>query len=329
MFIDVDQVCKELPKELNEAEEQESKKSKFAGHTYGKLDPNKKIPRVIHQIWINKDNEIPDSYKKSWRESWKKKMPSWKVKVWYKEDVEELLRKKYPEVLKKYESFGIPVCKADIARLAILHSEGGVYVDLDFACLIPINNWIKNKNALFIAYEPENIKTTFIKNSIIGSCAGHPYFLKTLESLKASPIPKDYEWGKTPKTRHQLVESATRRAEFISKTAHNPKRIEKWRKKAFWLRKHLERMRPLAPKEAQFHNAVRKGKSRYVFEATGPRFVGNNLKGVGDKDLSISLIPLKHFFPYEGKDRIKFKDKETFRRTVYGVHKYTALWMKK
>ena len=310
-------------------EEADLKESFFLGHTYGKLSPNKGIPKVIHQIWINKDNKIPSSYKKEWRESWKKKMSDWEVKVWYKEDIEKLLREKYPKVFEKYKTFHIPVCKADIARLAILHSQGGVYVDLDFECLKPIDKWTKGKNAFLIANDPKLPKSTFVKNSVIASCANHPYFLKVLKNLKVSTVPEDFDWKKTPAKQKKKIETRILRLQTKIENSHSTRKIKQYHREIAVLRKEKEEVTPKSKQEKLLAKETASGRMSYVFNATGPRFLGAPLKQIKARDLSVTLIPLTPFFPYEGKDRFRFMDKTSFEENVYAVHKYTALWMKK
>jgi hypothetical protein len=305
---------------------EENKKSAFDGRRYGEFDPSRPIPKTIHQIWINKNNEIPLSYEKKWRDSWKKKMPNWNFKIWYKDDVEKLFKEKYPVSYKKYKSYHIPVCRADIARLAILHSEGGLYVDLDFECLKPIDEWIENKNALLVAYDVDKVRETFLKNSIMGACPGHPYFLETLKNLKKSLVPENFDWDNTFSKRQarlsgQISEMEKKETKMLSRKSLNKRRgtLEK-------LKKELANLEPKTIADKKLAIETRKGRNGFVFFRTGPRFFGKQLKEYDFKKTSLSLIPLKPFFPYEGGNRFKMKDKSTFNEEVYGVHRYTFFW---
>lgn len=285
------------------AENNTTDKQYFAGRYYGKFDPSRPIPKVIHHIWINQNNEIPDCYKKEWRDSWKKIMPDWKVKVWYAKDVEALLRKKYPIVLRKYNSYHIPVCKADIARLAILHSEGGVYTDLDFECLKPIDRWIENKNAFFIATDTENLKTTSLRNSILASTANHPIFKKALTSLKPSQVTLQFSLDQSDSAAKLPLNTAVKLLQNCYKKGKNSLEISK-----------------ICASQLHFL------KFNYIFNATGPRFLTRTVIQKKNKGLSISLVPSPPFFPYEGSQRAEFTQKDSFAHDVYAVHRYTALW---
>ena len=102
------------------------------------------IPKIIHQSW--KTNDIPhDIYKKEWIDSWLKKNPDWEYKLWTDEDNRNLIKEHYPQYLDLYDSYQTGVSKADIARYFYMHKYGGVYVDLDFKCLKPLDELLNGE----------------------------------------------------------------------------------------------------------------------------------------------------------------------------------------
>lgn len=93
--------------------------------------------RLIHQTW--KTTAIPDGrYFPEWRQSWADLNPGWETRFWTDEDNEALVATHYPSLRPFYHAVDRGVIRADIARALYLHRHGGLYVDLDFACLRPM-----------------------------------------------------------------------------------------------------------------------------------------------------------------------------------------------
>ena len=82
-----------------------------------------RIPRVIHQIWKSQNLStypLPTS-----RENWISECGGWKVKLWDDEMILGLIHNDYQWLEKLYNSYPFNIQRADIARLVILHAEGG------------------------------------------------------------------------------------------------------------------------------------------------------------------------------------------------------------
>lgn len=96
------------------------------------------LTKIIHQSW--KDENIPyHIYKKHWIDSWQEKNPDWEYRFWTDADNLNLIKNHYPQYLDLYNSYEKGVDRADIARFFYMHKYGGVYVDLDFRCLRPLD----------------------------------------------------------------------------------------------------------------------------------------------------------------------------------------------
>jgi mannosyltransferase OCH1-like enzyme len=98
------------------------------------------IPRIIHQMWKT-TNLLTYPINNSHSE-WKKLYPDYKIRLWTDEDVIELLLKdEYKYLYSIYVSYPYSIQRADLARLIILHHEGGIYADLDvFPCSRKVEN---------------------------------------------------------------------------------------------------------------------------------------------------------------------------------------------
>lgn len=101
------------------------------------------IPNTVHQIW--KNSNISTYPVHASHDAWKETMKpfNYTVKLWTDDDILELIKTNYTWLLSTYESYSQNIQRADVARLVVVHAEGGMYADLDvfpksakeFACL--------------------------------------------------------------------------------------------------------------------------------------------------------------------------------------------------
>ncbi len=91
------------------------------------------IPKIIHQIWVG-PNKPPAIFEKS-QESIRRLHPDWEYKLWTDEDVASFGLHNQ-DLYDQCDNYGE---KADIFRYEILHRYGGMYLDVDFICLKPLD----------------------------------------------------------------------------------------------------------------------------------------------------------------------------------------------
>jgi len=125
------------------------------------------IPKIIHNIWIQGYNELPEKNKKNQIEI-KKLNPDWDFIIWDNTMILQLLEK-YPKLLNLYKNpdklTGIIhsyATQSDIARYIILKEFGGLYYDLDFECVSSLDELFKNKDGKI-----DDINTVYIASSKI------------------------------------------------------------------------------------------------------------------------------------------------------------------
>ncbi|EGZ29499.1 hypothetical protein PHYSODRAFT_358700 [Phytophthora sojae] len=77
-----------------------------------------------------------------------------------------------------------------MARYALLHQVGGLYVDADFECLQPFDELHRGRN-LFLSSEPlvhavllEKSRSAALCNALMASAPGHPFWLQVLDNIK-------------------------------------------------------------------------------------------------------------------------------------------------
>ena len=93
-----------------------------------------------------------------------------KIKIWNENEIDKLVKEKYPEYLQFIDSFPNPFYKIDFVRPLILHAEGGFYMDLDNYLLeVPdlnkdyiIGNWKNLINNDIIYFKNKDIYLEYV-----------------------------------------------------------------------------------------------------------------------------------------------------------------------
>ncbi|ETI39214.1 hypothetical protein F441_14974 [Phytophthora nicotianae CJ01A1] len=148
---------------------------------------NVMIPRLIHQSWKSV-YRIPTRFH-PWMKSWVEFHPTWTYVFWTDADNLRLFELLYPQYLHVAKAVR-KVSLADMARYALLHQVGGLYVDADFECLQPFDD-LHRENNLFLSSEPlvhsvllEKSDSAALCNALMASAPRHPFWLSVLDNIK-------------------------------------------------------------------------------------------------------------------------------------------------
>ena len=109
------------------------------------------IPKTIHLTW--KDSKFPYKYKRC-VESWVRLNPDHKVMLWTDESFKQFVKDLYPERLDRVCNFSKGIILADYIRLLVVYHYGGVYADVDFECLKPVDEWDLDHDLINVCHEP-------------------------------------------------------------------------------------------------------------------------------------------------------------------------------
>lgn len=121
------------------------------------------ISKIIHQTWFDNNKALPVIFDKMIQES-KKINQNFEFKLWTDSNIEDFLKTNYKNIYKIYSNNILGVQKSDLARLAILHYYGGIYIDLDILLIKNLNDLFDyNKDILYISYEPTE-QTKYVWN---------------------------------------------------------------------------------------------------------------------------------------------------------------------
>ena len=153
-------------------------KKTYENNAHAQKEESLKIPKIIHQIWLG--SPLPEEFKQlqnSWIEHHTNK--GWSYKLWTDEDVAQL--KLYnQEFYDATDNYGV---KSDILRWELLHRYGGVYIDMDYECLQPLDD-LHYTYDFYTALQPLDTLFVQLGAALVGSRAGHPILAHCIETIK-------------------------------------------------------------------------------------------------------------------------------------------------
>lgn len=81
----------------------------------------------VHMIWMQGEKNIPERFSKN-LESWREHID---IKVWDGNMIRQLVKKRFPKLLKVYDGYPYFIQRVDLGRYVILYYYGGLYLDID------------------------------------------------------------------------------------------------------------------------------------------------------------------------------------------------------
>lgn len=154
------------------------------------------IPRIIHQSW--KASDIP-AHLREFQRSWRVHHPGWEYRLWIEADNHRLIDEHYPQFAEFFRGLQPPILKIDFIRLAYMHHFGGLYVDMDFEALRPLDPLLSEPR-IVVGRESNGIGQQmrgedYICNALLASPARHPVWLDIMRRMAAEFRPK--RWSET------------------------------------------------------------------------------------------------------------------------------------
>lgn len=149
---------------------------------------NNKSVKTIHQIYGIFDDGIPLKDIPVFYENVQKtkafcKKHKYKHKMWNLSQCVNLIKKHYPEYLSLWNSFTVPIQRADFVRYCILHKYGGIYVDCDIHPLRSLDD-LFNKDYFFVTWHDDKQKLPY--NAVMGSKKNQSIFVEVMKHCKES-----------------------------------------------------------------------------------------------------------------------------------------------
>ena len=145
------------------------------------------IPKIVHQEY--KDEDLPANMK-AWREGCMRLNPDWEFKLWTDDMNQQLIEEDYPHLLDLYNGYDQKIKRIDMIRFVYLHKFGGVYIDLDVACMKPFGTIFQEYPNKFIVVNQFKKQRDYA-NNIMAASEGHEIFqdiFNTLPSTKRNVV---------------------------------------------------------------------------------------------------------------------------------------------
>jgi inositol phosphorylceramide mannosyltransferase catalytic subunit len=145
------------------------------------------IPKILHQTW--KTYDVPEEW---WDcvNSWKRHHPDWEYRLWTDVEGMAFVARHYPDFLAIYQGYPYAIQRADAIRYLVLHQLGGVYADIDYECLQPLDPLLAGHSAI-IGLEPA-VHAVISKvdhmlcNALMATESGHPLMAAIIRHLESA-----------------------------------------------------------------------------------------------------------------------------------------------
>jgi hypothetical protein len=158
------------------------------------IDSAPRIPRLIHQTW--KDHDVPEKWR-AWSESWLQFNPEWEYRLWTDADCRRFVAEHYRWFLPIYDGYAATISRVDAVRYFLLDYFGGLYVDLDFECLRPMDGVLDGRTLVLGCEPPAHTRLVSMRrrgldrivgNALMASVPGHPFWQHAHRELVASHL---------------------------------------------------------------------------------------------------------------------------------------------
>ncbi|GAB2533621.1 glycosyltransferase [Rufibacter soli] len=137
------------------------------------------IPKIIHYCWFGGE-EIPDKYL-GYIQEWKEFHPTWEIKRW---DEGNFLDESfyYKNALSNKNWANV----SNYARLKVLSTHGGIYLDTDVKVVKAFDDLLLYD--CFLGFENGSLTTTefWLNNAVIGAVPRHQFIHRCLKTLNSS-----------------------------------------------------------------------------------------------------------------------------------------------
>jgi mannosyltransferase OCH1-like enzyme len=125
-----------------------------------------KIPKIIHQTWIFKN----DDHIKSLRDIWLGHNPDYEYFIYDDEDNLKFIKENFNErIYNCYSRILNGSAKADFFRYAVLYIKGGVYLDIDFLPKASLSDCIEENDELIITHDDQVSRRDVYKNGVFNA----------------------------------------------------------------------------------------------------------------------------------------------------------------
>lgn len=154
---------------------------------------NSTIPRILHQTFKSCELRADEASLRETCTRVHNQEEGWRALLWTDTANRELVRRDYAASLRVYNGYDDHMKRVDSARLFQLHAYGGVYLDMDFACLRSLNAVLQSSDFLVAQQHPSSCthrfycpKWSLVANAFMAAPRAHPFTEFLIQRLRAS-----------------------------------------------------------------------------------------------------------------------------------------------
>lgn len=137
------------------------------------------VPRIIHQIAPADEGK--------WHHTWKPCQASWfdnfqgfEYKMWTDEDIDNMIKLRFPNFLPIWKAYPLPIQRIDVIRYFILYEYGGIYADMDFEC---VRNFYELLPPGKASIAKSAVPGEEFQNALMASPRRHPFWHYVLNEI--------------------------------------------------------------------------------------------------------------------------------------------------
>ncbi len=144
------------------------------------------IPKIIHQVY--EDPRGPSKILQDMSITWKKKHPKWEYKFWNKKSIDCFINNVGLDVSNVYKSLPFNIQRWDMIRYLILYQYGGLYVDMDYECIEPLDT-LFGDTICCMGLEPKGNTIApnhpfIVGNALMASVPYYDFFKMLIDEIK-------------------------------------------------------------------------------------------------------------------------------------------------
>jgi hypothetical protein len=139
------------------------------------------IPKIIHQTYH--DHALPEIYALCAKQIIGLH-PEYTYKLWTDDDMYTFMRTEFPTYWNKFAALPRTIMQIDMFRYFLMYKYGGIYADLDYYVLRPLDGLLADKELVLpVMEETQDGAPLRIGNCIFASSPEHPFWKKLMDSL--------------------------------------------------------------------------------------------------------------------------------------------------
>jgi mannosyltransferase OCH1-like enzyme len=139
------------------------------------------VPKIIFQTWKS-HTVIPDNFR-YWSNTWKLHHPDYEYILWDDADNRAFMADNFAWFLPTFDGYPKNINRADAVRYFFLYYYGGIYADMDFECLRPIDSLLTTDASVILGRMDTKNANHSIPNAIMISKPRDPFWIYVFQQL--------------------------------------------------------------------------------------------------------------------------------------------------